>query len=276
MEGSEYQFYWPGIINALPVFLIFVVLPVWLLILFFRYTRLSLFKKWILVPACILGPFLSTLIWPFIIYITGLIRMSPNGARATYLWVGTELFKDWSEYVWGGISTIAVYILHRSVKTRKLATTKYFFIPLTMFLWYLTTYYGLYIAIIGITFMFSISLFWLVLGYLFFICIIFGISTGIPGLLRLLILKIYGINWLSSIMHALAGIIGLVQLVRFFSANPPELVVKDETFFILTGMWKISPVKTVFLTPLFFGLVISLLWSTIIVPIHFRISGEHI
>lgn len=151
---------------------------------------------------------------------------------------------------------------------------KYIFIPLTMFLWYLTAYYGLYIAVIGMVFVFSLSWLWLIMGYLFLIGAVFAISNGIPSLLRVLILKFYGISWFSCIVHALAGVVGVVQIIRFFSASPPELVIGDESSFILTGMWEVAPFKTVFLAFPFVGLVISLFWSTIIAPIYIKLSGE--
>lgn len=153
---------------------------------------------------------------------------------------------------------------------------KYVWTPLTMFLWYLTTYYGLYFAVIGIAFMFSLSWLWLIMGYVFLVGTIFGISNEIPGLLRFLILKIYGITWFSCIVHSLAGVIGTIQIIRFFSANPPELVIGDESSFMLTGMWKTAPVKTVLLAFPFVGLVMSLLWSTIIVPVYIKLSGKQI
>ena len=151
---------------------------------------------------------------------------------------------------------------------------KYILTPLTMFLWYLTTYYGLYLAVIGMTFMFSLDWLWLIIGYLFLVGIIFGISNGIPGLLRFLILRIYGINWFSCIVHSLAGVIGVVQIIRFYNGNPPVLVIGDKSSFILTGMWEIAPVKTAFLAFPFVGLIISLLWSTIVAPLYIKFSEE--
>ena len=130
-----------------------------------------------------------------------------------------------------------------------------------MFLWYSTTYYGIYVAVIGIAFIFSLSWCWLIVGYLFLMGAVFGISNGIPSLLRYLILKVYGINWFSCIVHSLAGVVGLVQIIRFYNASPPELVIGDESFFILKGMWMVAPFKTVFLAMPFLGLVISILWS---------------
>ncbi len=150
---------------------------------------------------------------------------------------------------------------------------KYILIPLTMLLWYLTTYYGIYAAVIGIAFVFSLSWFWLIIGYTFLIGVVYGISNGIPSLLRLLILKVYGINWFSCIVHSISGVVGLVQILRFYNANPPELVIGDESFFFLKGMWKVAPFKTILLTMPFLGLVISIIWSNIIAPIYIKVSG---
>ena len=152
---------------------------------------------------------------------------------------------------------------------------KYILTPLTMFLWYLTTYYGLYLVVLGMVFIVSLNWFWLIMGYLFLIGTLFAISNSIPALLRFLILKIYGINWFSCIVHSLAGAVG----AGFFIVNLPLCVlvsVEGDEVFFLTGMWEIAPVKTVFFAFPFVGLVISLLWSTIIFPIHIKLSGEQI
>lgn len=153
---------------------------------------------------------------------------------------------------------------------------KYILIPLTMLLWYLTTYYGVYIALIGMGFVFSLSWVWLIMGYIFLIGAVFGIANGIPYLLRLLILKVYGINWFSCIVHSLAGVFGIAQIIRFFSATPPEIVIGDESFFFLTGMWEIAPFKTVFIALPFLGLVITLIWSSIFAPVYIKLTGDQI
>ena len=147
---------------------------------------------------------------------------------------------------------------------------KYILLPFTMLLWYLATYYGLYVAVIGIKFIFSFSWLWLIIGFPLLIGIVFGISNGIPSLLRYVGIKSYGINWPTCILHSLAGIIGVIQIIRLYSATPPELVIGDESFFILSGMWQIAPVKTIFLFLPFLWLVISLFWSTIFAPISIK------
>ena len=121
MEGAELELYWPGFIHALPVIVVFVALPTWLLVLVFRYTQLPVLKKWLFVPVCILGPFISTLAWPLILQFSGLTFMTPDGSRPPYLWLATGLLGDWSEYVWGGLTTATVYIIHRVITTKRSA-----------------------------------------------------------------------------------------------------------------------------------------------------------
>ena len=153
---------------------------------------------------------------------------------------------------------------------------KFILLPLTMILWYLTAFYGTYIAVIGVMFMFSLSWLWLIIGYLFFVGAVFGISNGLPSLLRFIILKYYGKNWFSSILHSLAGIIGVVHIIQFFILSPPELVISNESFFFITGMWELSPFKTIFLAFPSVGLMVSLLWSTIFAPLYMNRFADQI
>ena len=146
---------------------------------------------------------------------------------------------------------------------------RYILIPITMFLWFLTTYYGLCLAVFGMVYIVSLHWIWILIGYPFLIGILFGISNSIPALLRLLILKIYGINWFSCIVHSLAGALGAVN---FFAKLPLWVLVNEQgtevSFF--TVMWKMAPLKIIICTLPFAGIVISLLYSTIIFPISFK------
>lgn len=146
--------------------------------------------------------------------------------------------------------------------------------PLTMLLCFLSAYYGIYVAVLGMAFIFSLNWIWLILGYPFMVGAVFGISNGIPSLLRMLTLKLYGMNWFSCITHSLAGAVGVVLIVRFFIANQPKVVIGSETLFVLVGMWKLSPLKTIFLLPAFLGIMIALLWSTVIAPVVIKLSGD--
>jgi len=153
---------------------------------------------------------------------------------------------------------------------------KYLLLPATIFIWYLTTYYGIYFAIVLMSFMFSLSWIWLIIGFTFMIGIIFSLTNGIPGLLRVLILKLYGLNWFSVITHSIAGLIGVISIFYFFYSNPPELVSGNESVFMLKGMWSEAPIKTIILAFPFAGLILSLIWSTIIAPISMKIDSEEI
>ena len=142
-----------------------------------------------------------------------------------------------------------------------------------MFLWYLTTYYGLFLVVLGMILIVSLGWFWLIIGYLLLIGVLFGISNAIPGLLRLLILKIYGINWFSCIVHSLSGVVG----AGVFILNLPLFVlvnVKGDEVFFLRGMWEMAPLKTILFAFPFAGIIISLLGSTIVVPIYLKLSGK--
>ena len=153
---------------------------------------------------------------------------------------------------------------------------KYLLTPITMLVWYLTTYYGIYFAIVLITFMFSLSWLWLIIGFTLIIGIIFALTNSIPGLLRVMILKLYGLNWFTVISHSIAGLVGVVSIFYFFNSNPPELVSGNESVFMLKGMWNEAPFKTIFLAFPFTGLILSLIWSTIITPISMKIEVDEI
>ena len=146
---------------------------------------------------------------------------------------------------------------------------KFLLTPVTVLLWYLTAYFGLYFAFIAMAFMFKLSWLWIIIGYTFLSGLILGITNVLPTFLRFYILKFYNFNWFSIIIHSVAGAIGTFELISFFISNPPVIV--DGTFF-LTSMWDIAPVKTIFLAFPSFGLALSLIWSTVIAPIYIKIS----
>jgi hypothetical protein len=123
-------------------------------------------------------------------------------------------------------------------------------------------------------YIFSLSWLWLLIVYPFIIGIIFGISNGIPSILRLLTLNLFGINWVNCVLHSVAGAIGVIQISRFYIKNPPELVFGDEAVFFLAGMWRVAPFKTIFLALPFIGLVLSLIWSSTIAPLYIKLMFD--
>jgi len=121
----------------------------------------------------------------------------------------------------------------------------------------------------------SLSWLWLALGYLFLVGILFGVLVAIPSLLRVLILKIYGIGWFSCIAHSIAGAIGSVV----FILNSHFYVLVDSKgneIFFLSGLWEMAPLKTFLWAFPFSGIIISMIYSTIIAPIYIKFSGENI
>ncbi|MCM4171834.1 hypothetical protein DHD32_10100 [Arenibacter sp. TNZ] len=153
---------------------------------------------------------------------------------------------------------------------------KYLLIPLTIFLWYLTAYLGIYFGVVLMTWMFSLSWIWLLLGYTFLIGLIFGLTNGIPSLLRYLILKLYGLNWFTAVVHSIAGLLGIIAVFAFFYSNPPEMVSGNMSVPILSAMWNSAPIKTIFLFIPFIGLILSLIYSTSIAPIIMKLEIEEL
>ncbi|MFH6971825.1 hypothetical protein [Flavobacterium petrolei] len=152
---------------------------------------------------------------------------------------------------------------------------KYLLIPLTVILWILTSYYGFYYGIVLIAWMFNLSWIWIILGYPFLIGLIFGLANGIPSLLRFLILRIFGLNWLSVIVHSIAGLIGMIMIFIFFKDNPIEYVSGETSESLLSGMWRSSPLKTIILFIPCLGLIISIMYSSTLAPILLKFENKN-
>lgn len=117
MDKPALEFVMPGMIDAIPLIVIFLVLPIWLLVIVFRYSGISNLKKVALVPVCIVAPFVVSFIWPLAIKLSGVVGFTgPGEFDAPYMWYGTELFGEFSEYVWATLTTIAVFVVHKTVK----------------------------------------------------------------------------------------------------------------------------------------------------------------
>ena len=153
---------------------------------------------------------------------------------------------------------------------------KYLLLPITIIAWYFTTYYGLYFVFIAYAFMFSLSWIWIILGYPFLVGIAFGLTNGLPSILRLYILKLFDFNWFSIISHSLAGLFGVFMIGTFFNDNPPQIGGGNEDVFFLTGMWELAPFKTIIITLPFIGLAFSLIWSTVFASIYLKYKSNNL
>ncbi len=151
---------------------------------------------------------------------------------------------------------------------------KYLLTPITMFLWFLITYYGLYFAFLAMVYTFSLNWGILIFGYLFLIGVLYGIFISLPSLLRYLIQKFYGLNWFTTLTHWLSGVVGVILLIIYFTNNSQAFINENNNTFFLVWMWGASPLKTIFLIIPFFALSIGLLWSTIILPIQIQLSTD--
>lgn len=119
MGNTHLEFMWPSLPDTIPVLLIFIVLPGWLIWLVFRYTSLSRWKKYILLPICLISPLLATAFWPFVLKSSGIINFTgPGDYQPPYSWYAQELFGRVSDYVWVSITALAILALRGVLKSK--------------------------------------------------------------------------------------------------------------------------------------------------------------
>ena len=116
MDNPNLEFVMPGVIDAIPLIVILFLLPIWLLVILFKYSGVSRFKKALLVPVCIVAPLIVGLAWPLVIKYSGLVGTTGPGGSAPYLHYATGLFGEFSEYVWTTLTAIAVFVVHKIAK----------------------------------------------------------------------------------------------------------------------------------------------------------------
>ena len=153
---------------------------------------------------------------------------------------------------------------------------KYLLLPVTALVWCLATYYAIYYGVVLLGFVFSFS--WLLLIFLSFVVFsLSGVITAPLWMCGLAIARLYREPaWLAvivGVVHSIAGLCGVFMITSFFYDNliTWEIlwIVDDEPIFIehvLLAMWKISPMKTIYLAPTFIGLLLGVIVGTVIGP----------
>ncbi len=106
---------WPGLFNAAPAILLFIVMPCFLVFALFRYSSASQFRKIAYTPLCILGPFLISGLIPLLLAISGFIVVSNSGVFERYVALST-IFGDHSNYVWTFLTGFVVYGIYNHLR----------------------------------------------------------------------------------------------------------------------------------------------------------------
>lgn len=117
MRETPLEFVWPSLPDAIPVLLIFVVLPGWLVWLVFMYTSLSRWKKALLLPVCMITPILVTAFWPFVLKASGIIT-GTGGHQPPYSWYSQKLFGSFSDYIWASLTALAILVVRGMLKSK--------------------------------------------------------------------------------------------------------------------------------------------------------------
>jgi len=119
MGKTQLEFMWPSLPDAIPVLIIFIVLPGSLIWLVFKYTTFARWKKALLLPVCLIAPFLVTAFWPFALKVSGIIKLTgPGDYQAPYGWYAQELFGRFSDYVWITLTVLVILVLRSVLKSR--------------------------------------------------------------------------------------------------------------------------------------------------------------
>lgn len=126
-----------------------------------------------------------------------------------------------------------------------------------------------------LSYLFSLSWFWLIFFYLFLVGIASAIVNVIPGLIRYVIVKFYGINWFACIVHSVAGLLGVIWFFIYFLNDPPVLVLGEERVFFIKGMWQISPIKTIFLLFPFIGFFMAVIYGNVFFPFYLKVASDN-
>src|SRR3972149_41683 len=101
MGKTQLEFMWPSLPDAIPVLIIFIVLPGSLIWLVFKYTTFARWKKALMLAVCLIASFFVPAFWPFALKVSGIIkRTRPGVYQAPYGCYARELFARFSDYVW--------------------------------------------------------------------------------------------------------------------------------------------------------------------------------
>lgn len=149
---------------------------------------------------------------------------------------------------------------------------KYLLTPVTMLIWFLLTYSGVYYGTLLMIWMFTLSWVWLLFGYTILIGAISWLVGSLPAFINFLILRFYGINWFSVTIHSVSGLMGLVYIYTFLYQNPIEM--SNDSTPILKALWQESWLKTVLLMFPFIGLQLGIIYQAIFAPILMKLEGE--
>ena len=134
---------------------------------------------------------------------------------------------------------------------------RYLLVPITLLLQHTIVYYSTYYLIVASLALFSLSWFWILLGFSLFAGLISFVFTTVPALLQMLFLSIYKGNKIVMGLHSIISLLALISLVMTFYQYPITIVSGDNEIGVFSGLWKESPIKFLMLVPAIVGMFIS-------------------
>lgn len=117
--NKNVELIWPGLFDATPAILLFVVMPCFLIYGLFKYSSASKLRKKAYIPLCILGPFLIFGLIPLAIALSGFYQVSDGvnvaGVFERYCSLST-IFGIYSNYVWTLLASFVIYGIYNHLR----------------------------------------------------------------------------------------------------------------------------------------------------------------
>ena len=119
--NTTVEFVWPGLLDGFPAIALLIIMPLLLICGCFRYTKLSLLKKFCLIPLALVGPLLMSSLWPLILSLSGFLRVASVHEQRRVNWTeASNIFGHHSIYVWTVLTFIAVLVVLHKMRSNHL------------------------------------------------------------------------------------------------------------------------------------------------------------
>lgn len=139
---------------------------------------------------------------------------------------------------------------------------RHILLPITALSLYFLIYLAIYSGFYAAAWFFNLSWFWIILVTVLLSSLILGLMSiliELPGLICALILKFYNYSWVSVIVHVLAGLAAIIEIINVFFFVKVSIGGGGTASSFITGLWEYSHLRTIlfslFIVPFFLSFI---------------------
>jgi hypothetical protein len=144
---------------------------------------------------------------------------------------------------------------------------RFLLLPITSFIWFLASYYSVFLILTAFFWFFSLEWYFFYLGWMLFIGATYFIAIGLPSAFLALASYLYKLNKFSGLIHCISGLAGVFLIYYHFYNNPPMAFNGNEEVFVFKYMWEESWFRTISLILPLIGFLLAHFYSFAISPI---------